>query len=106
MQQHHGDSGDCEFVNLQELEGLACARLPKMVFDYYAGGAGSEASLQYNASAFGHYKLLPRMLVDVSTVDMSCELFGAQLAHTTDECLQLHLTPCAQLQVACTARTL
>jgi hypothetical protein len=51
------------------------------VFDYYAGGAESEATLRDNREAFSRYRLLPRMLVDVSRIDTRCTLFGASCPH-------------------------
>lgn len=53
------------------------------VFDYYAGGAESETTLRDNRAAFSRYRLLPRVLVDVSEIDTSCELLGATPALQT-----------------------
>lgn len=42
----------------------------------YAGGSDNEWTLNENQAALGRYRLLPRVLVDVSTVDTSTELLG------------------------------
>jgi lactate 2-monooxygenase len=48
-------------------------------FDYVAGGAGGEDTLRANREAFHRWRIVPRMLRDVSRRDLSVELFGAQL---------------------------
>ena len=63
-------------LNLLELEERARAALGAMAFDYYAGGANDELTLERNRSAFGRLALLPRVLVDVSAVDTGVELLG------------------------------
>lgn len=45
-------------------------------YGYYAGGSDNEWTLAENKAALGRYRLLPRVLVDVSTVDMSTTLLG------------------------------
>lgn len=46
---------------------------------YIAGGAGSGATMLANRQAFDRWKIVPRMLRDVSRRDLSVELFGARL---------------------------
>lgn len=67
-----------EFINLEELEGLAKAVMPKMAYDYYASGSETQTSVADNRAAFEDYRILPRILVDVSRVNTSCELLGAR----------------------------
>jgi 4-hydroxymandelate oxidase len=55
-------------------------RLPQAVFDYYAGGAGEEISLDEAESAWQRYRLLPHVLRDVAAVDTGCELLGHRYA--------------------------
>jgi isopentenyl diphosphate isomerase/L-lactate dehydrogenase-like FMN-dependent dehydrogenase len=64
------------FINLEELEALAKAKLPKMIYDYYAGGANSQWTVGENRAAFSQYRLLPRMLVDVSKLSTSTSILG------------------------------
>jgi len=61
---------------LEALEALARERLPEKSYHYYAGGAGDEATLEWNRRAFQRIGLLPRVLVDVSELDTSVELLG------------------------------
>ena len=48
-------------------------------FAYIAGGAGNESTIRSNRDAFEKYKIMPRMLRNVSERDTSIELFGQQL---------------------------
>lgn len=48
-------------------------------FAYVAGGAGTEDTVRANREAFGRWRIVPRMLRDVSVRDTSVELFGARL---------------------------
>jgi len=66
-------------VNLSEFESAARERLPRMVFDYFAGGANDEITLRANRSAFDTTFLRPRVLVDVSHRDLSTTLLGQKI---------------------------
>jgi len=63
-----------------ELEERAAATLPPSVWSYVAGGAGDEATQRANAAAFGHWGLIPRMLIGAKQRDLSVDLFGLRLA--------------------------
>lgn len=65
--------------NLREYEDAARAALPMPVYDYFAGGAEDETTLEMNTAAFRRFVLRPRVLVDVSRIDPSVELFGQRL---------------------------
>ena len=58
---------------------IAERRLPRALFDYLDGGAGTEATLADNIGDFARLRLKQRVLRDVSSVDMSTELFGERL---------------------------
>lgn len=49
-------------------------------FDYVVGGAGEERTLAANRAGFGRYRLLPRVLEDVTHIDTSVEVLGSKLA--------------------------
>src|SRR5580692_44879 len=66
-------------VSLALLEQKAKEILPPPAFDYVAGGASGEATILANREAFYHWRIVPRMLRDVSKRDLSVELFGEQL---------------------------
>ena len=69
-----------DVTSLPEFEVLARERLDPAAYAYYAGGAWDEHTLRDNADAFARRRLLPRALVDVSTVDPSTTLLGAPVA--------------------------
>ena len=66
--------------DLDSCEALAGERLPRAIFDYYAGGAAEEAALRTNRSAFDRWWLRPRVLVDVSAIDTRVRLLGDDVA--------------------------
>jgi hypothetical protein len=66
-------------VSLAHLEQKAQETLSPAVFDYVAGGASGEDTVRANREAFYHWRIVPRMLRNVSQRDMSVELLGMQL---------------------------
>ncbi|BCL36612.1 alpha-hydroxy acid oxidase [Nostoc sp. MS1] len=66
-------------INLFEYEQLAKNHLSQMAFDYYISGAGDETTLRDNRAAFERVKLRPRMLVDVSHINLSTCVLGQPL---------------------------
>nr|CAD1832283.1 unnamed protein product [Ananas comosus var. bracteatus] len=69
-----------EPVNISEFQQLAKQALPKMYYDYFNGGAEDEHTLRENTAAFGRILLRPRILVDVSEIDMSTTLLGYNMS--------------------------
>ncbi|XP_052161623.1 peroxisomal (S)-2-hydroxy-acid oxidase GLO4 isoform X2 [Oryza glaberrima] len=63
-------------VNVREYQELAKKALPKMAYDYINGGAEDEHTLRENIAAYTRIILRPRVLVDVSKIDMSTTLLG------------------------------
>src|SRR5829696_6972253 len=63
-------------VNIEDLRRLAKRRLPRAIFDFFDGGAEDESTLRDNRAAFERVRLLPKVLVDVSCVDLKTELLG------------------------------
>lgn len=51
-------------------------RLPRAIFDFLDGGAEDEVTLRENRAAFERIRLLPKVLVDVSAVDLKTDFFG------------------------------
>ncbi len=66
-------------TDLTRLEALAEERMPAPAFGYVAGAAGSEATARANREAFESWRLVPRMLRDVSELDLSTTVLGATL---------------------------
>src|SRR2546423_2695813 len=67
-------------VSIEDLRQMARRRLPRAIFDFFDGGAEDEVTLRENRAAFERVRLLPRVLVNVASVDMSTELLGARAA--------------------------
>ena len=66
-------------VNVDELEARAKQAMSAEARAYVAGGAGTESTMRANRSAFDRWRIVPRVLRDVSVRDTSVELFGRQL---------------------------
>jgi lactate 2-monooxygenase len=66
-------------VNMEKLARAAQAKLTPEAFAYIAGGAGQETTIDANRAAFDRWKIVPRMLRDISQRDTRVELLGMQL---------------------------
>lgn len=67
-------------LNIEEMEVAAFARLPREVYDYYAGAAWDAVTLKENREAYARLAIHYHVLRDVSARSMECELFGSRLA--------------------------
>src|SRR3954453_6548503 len=61
------------------LEARAEQAMAPDAFAYVAAGAGNESTLRGNRAAFERWRIVPRILPDVSERDTSVELFGRRL---------------------------
>ena len=75
-------------INLFEFEALAKERLPKEEYDYIAGGATDEISVDRNRRAYASWAFRPRVLRDVSALDLSTTVLGTKLS------LPVLIAPC------------
>ncbi|WP_067483017.1 lactate 2-monooxygenase [Actinomadura hibisca] len=66
-------------TDLTRLEALAERRLSAQAFGYVAGSAGSESTARANRTAFDRWRIVPRMLRDVSERDLSVEILGTPM---------------------------
>ena len=66
-------------VDWATLQQRAAAALPPSVLTYVQGGCGDEHTQRWNAAAFAHWGITPRMMVDCRERDLSVELFGLTL---------------------------
>ncbi|MHB8627664.1 MAG: lactate 2-monooxygenase [Aggregatilineales bacterium] len=66
-------------TNSIALEHRARRSMSKAAFAYIAGGAGIESTVEANQRAFEQWRIVPRMLTDVSHCDTGIELFGQKL---------------------------
>ncbi|XP_010538538.1 PREDICTED: peroxisomal (S)-2-hydroxy-acid oxidase GLO5 [Tarenaya hassleriana] len=69
-----------EITNVMEFEKLAKEKLPKMVYDYNASGAEDQWTLAENRNAFSRILFRPRILVDVSEIDVSATVLGFKIS--------------------------
>lgn len=63
-------------ISFQKLKAKASRQMSARAFAYVAGSAGQESTKQANKTAFKQWKIVPRMLRDVSSCDTSISLFG------------------------------
>ena len=75
-------------INLFEFEELARERLPKEEYDYIAGGATDEISVDRNRRAYAAWAFRPRVLRDVSRLDLSTTALGCKIE------LPVMIAPC------------
>ena len=66
-------------TDLARLERLAEERMPATSFGYVAGSAGSESTARANRAAFDAWRLVPRLLRDVSSIDTSVTVLGTPM---------------------------
>ena len=66
-------------INIYEFEALSNDRLPKHEYDFIAGGATDEITLRRTRQAFDSIMLRPRMLVDISQMDLSTTVQGQRI---------------------------
>lgn len=61
------------------LQKLAIKKLPRMVSDFLEGGAEDEKTLRSNSSSFDRFDLVPRVLKDISNIDISTTIMGQKI---------------------------
>ena len=65
-------------VSPEALEMEASRVMKPEAFDYIAGGAGSEITMEHNRAAFQSWQIVPRVMRDVSGRSISVKLFGRE----------------------------
>jgi lactate 2-monooxygenase len=66
-------------VDQDLLERKARRAMSRQAYAYISAGAGSKATMRANRAAFDRWRIVPRMLRDVSVRDNGIELFGRRL---------------------------
>jgi L-lactate dehydrogenase (cytochrome) len=66
-------------ADLGQLEEAASKVMTPRAYDYVAGAAGSGDTAVENLAAFRRWRIVPRMLTDVSTPAFGCTLLGTEL---------------------------
>lgn len=77
---HVSHGGPDRAHTIEDLRMMALRRLPRFSAEYLEGGAEDEHALTGNRAAFDDFRLAPRVLRDISTVDLSTTLFGRPMA--------------------------
>lgn len=67
-------------VDLNHFEIKAKSVLPTMVYDYYASGACDEISIKKNRQAYEDINLIPRILNDISTRNLSTTILNQSIS--------------------------
>ena len=94
-------------VSVGDFERLAEAVLPKGIWDYIAGGAGTETTLAANRGALDAVTLLPRVLAGAAAADTRCQLLKTEAntpVATAPMAYQRLVHPDGELALAAAAR--
>ncbi|XP_062981383.1 2-Hydroxyacid oxidase 1 [Elgaria multicarinata webbii] len=67
-------------ICIADFEQLAKKNLRKSVYDYYKSGADDQQTLAENVAAFSRLRLYPRMLRNVSALDLSASVLGQRVS--------------------------
>ena len=65
--------------NFEDFRKLAKKKLPSPIFHYIDGGADDEVTLKRNTEAFNNCDLIPNVLANVGTPDLSTTIFGKKI---------------------------
>jgi 4-hydroxymandelate oxidase len=96
-----------EPVSVGDFERRAEAILPKGVWDFIAGGSGSETTLAANRSALDAVAMLPRVLAGAAAADTRCQLLKTESnspVATAPMAYQRLVHPDGELAMAAAAR--
>jgi len=66
-------------VSLERLEAAARMAMSPEGYAYVAGGAGTEETIRANRAAFERWRIVPRMLRDVSVRETAVDVLGTRL---------------------------
>ena len=69
-----------ELSTVMEFEAVAFAKLPREAYTYTAYGSEGEFTLRRNRQAFDWVELIPKGVMDVSSIDTASELLGTPMA--------------------------
>ncbi len=68
-----------DLVDVFDFEPLCKAKIPKLSYDFIAGGVDNEWTLRHNREAFEAISFRPHMLAGVQNLDLSLDLFGQRI---------------------------
>ncbi len=67
-------------ISFEALEAQARERMSSEAYGYVAGAAGSESTMAANSEAFARWRIVPRMMRDITTRDLTVEVLGQRFA--------------------------
>ncbi|KAL2044762.1 hypothetical protein N7G274_002537 [Stereocaulon virgatum] len=67
-------------LSIADLEEAASKKLGRTAKDFYNSGSTEQVTIRENSTAFSRYRLRPRVLVDVSGVETSTQVFGRTIS--------------------------
>src|SRR5215207_31509 len=79
-QQAAAPAGASDILTVLDVEEAARRVLSPAHWGYMASGVDDDATVRKNREGFGRFSLRPRRLVDVSTTDLSIDVFGTRWA--------------------------
>ncbi|KAJ6172037.1 hypothetical protein N7470_001104 [Penicillium chermesinum] len=77
---HRGETLHKDVCCIADLKEMGSKRLAPMVRDYYNEGAMDLLSLKENETAFDRYRIRPRVLRNVESIDTCTEIFGSRVS--------------------------
>ncbi len=80
FEDHSRVPGLNEIFSVFDFERAAHAKVPRSSYDYTAMGVDGEFTLRRNRQAFDWVTLIPRTMTDVSSIDLSTEVFGQKMS--------------------------
>jgi 4-hydroxymandelate oxidase len=80
MSEPPADESLDRLLTASDFERAAKKALSPMAYDYYRSGADAQRTLRANRRAFRRYEIWPRVLVDVSALDLRVTVLGAEVA--------------------------
>ncbi|KAJ5897787.1 hypothetical protein N7504_008075 [Penicillium tannophilum] len=69
-----------KILSISDLESAGSKRLPISTRDFFNSGATTQVTVRENSTAYQKYRILPRVLKDVSNVSTKIPLFGRDIA--------------------------
>ncbi|HYI96344.1 MAG TPA: alpha-hydroxy acid oxidase [Bryobacteraceae bacterium] len=77
---HSRVPGMDELITAFDFEPVAYAKIPRDAYDYTAQGVDGEFTLRRNREAFDWVTIVPKSVVDVSSIQTATEVLGTKLA--------------------------
>lgn len=67
-----------EVINVWEMEAVARSKVPPAHMGFLSTGTDSDGTLRANREGYTRFQIRPKRLVDVSNIDLSVNVLGAE----------------------------